>query len=281
MGRAGEAFERLIEVMARLRAPDGCPWDRVQTQDSLRQWLLEETYEVLEAMVGDDALHHREELGDLLLQVVFQTRLREEGGAFDAADVANGIAEKMIRRHPHVFADAEGNTLDLKGAGEVRALWTTLKTREKKRDSALDGIPTALPALLRALRLGQKAAAVGFDWGTAIEVLEKIDEERAELAEALAPEAPVRDPAAVAHELGDYLFTVVNLCRHLGVDPEAALQDANGRFSERFRGVERGLKADGIGFRDATTAELEDRWQASKRAIAEAKAAAPAPEGTD
>ena len=284
MGRTGEAFERLVAVMAKLRAPDGCPWDRVQTQDSLRQWLLEETYEVLEAMVSDDAAHHREELGDLLLQVVFQAQLRAEEGSFDVAAVADGITEKMVRRHPHVFGD-QAVAAGAEGALEVRALWNALKKREKRRDSALDGIPPALPALLRALRLGQKAAAVGFDWGSAAEVLVKLDEERAELAEALGPEgrwaaaptvpghaAVAPAPAAVAHELGDCLFTLVNLARHLGVDPEAALQDANARFDQRFRGLEAGLKAEGRRVEGTEAAELEARWQAVKRALA-------APEG--
>ncbi len=256
--RYGEAFERIVEVMARLRAPDGCPWDREQTLDSLRQWLLEETYEVLEAIDGGDPAAHRDELGDLLLQIVFQSRIREEEGAFDAADVANAIADKMLRRHPHVFGDEQASDREA-----VRRRWSELKAEEKGRESALDGVPKALPALLRAMRVGQKAAAVGFDWSNRLEVLAKLDEERAELSEALLE----GDPAAVHHELGDYLFTVVNLARHLGVDPEGALQDTTRRFEARFRHVEGGVLRAGGRMQDTPADELEERWQAAKKEV--------------
>lgn len=256
--RYGEAFERLVEVMARLRAPDGCPWDREQTLASLRQWLLEETYEVLEAIDGGDPETHRDELGDLLLQVVFQARIREEEGAFDVADVADAITAKMRRRHPHVFGDER-----IDDAATLKKRWSELKAEEKGRDSALDGIPPTLPALLRALRVGQKASAVGFDWPEAGPVLGKLDEESAELREAVA----AGDRDATHDEAGDYLFTIVNLCRHLGVDPEAALQDASGRFDKRFRRVESTARDQGHDLHDLPIEDLEARWQRAKREV--------------
>lgn len=256
--RYGAAFERLVAVMARLRGPGGCPWDREQTLDSLRQWLLEETYEVLEAIDGGDPDTHKGELGDLLLQVVFQARIREEEGAFDAADVADAITGKMRRRHPHVFGDERADD-----AAAVSRRWSELKEREDGRDSALDGVPTALPALLRALRLGEKAAGVGFDWPDRAGVVAKLDEERAELEDAIES----GDAAAIAHEAGDYLFTVVNLCRHLGVDPESALQDTTRRFERRFREVESTAKREGRRLRDLELDDLEARWQAAKRKL--------------
>ncbi len=256
--RYGEAFERLVEVMARLREPGGCPWDREQTLESLRQWLLEETYEVLEAIDDGDPETHRDELGDLLLQVVFQARIRQEEGAFDAADVADAISEKMRRRHPHVFGDEQADD-----AAAVSKRWSELKEAEKGRQSALDGVPAALPALLRASRIGEKAAGVGFDWPDQIGVLSKLDEERAELTEAVL----CGDAKAIHHEAGDYLFTVVNLCRHLGVDPESALQDTTRRFERRFREVEGTARDEGHRLRDLELDDLEARWQAAKRKL--------------
>ncbi|MCA9547507.1 MAG: nucleoside triphosphate pyrophosphohydrolase [Myxococcales bacterium] len=255
MARAGDAFDRIVDIVARLRAPDGCPWDREQTLETMRPWLVEECYEVLEALDGGDVAGHREELGDLLFQIVFQAQVRHEEGAFDVADVVGDIADKMWRRHPHVFGDQQG--LDREA---IRANWRSQKQAEKGRESALDGLPKGLPALMRAARLGQKAARVGFDWPDPDGVLDKLDEEAAELKAALAE----GDAAGVQAELGDYLFTVVNLCRHLGVDPEAALQATNRKFEVRFRAVEAGLAAEGRGLQDADLDELEARWQASK-----------------
>ncbi|MEZ4472523.1 MAG: nucleoside triphosphate pyrophosphohydrolase [bacterium] len=253
---AGQAFGRLVALMARLRAPDGCPWDRRQSLQSLRAYLIEETYEVLEALDDDDPVAHREELGDLLFQVVFQARIREEEGHFDAAAVADGIREKLERRHPHVFGDAQ-----LDDPEAVARSWHAIKAREKPRESALDGIPRGLPALLRAERLGARAARVGFDWPDVEGVLAKLEEEQRELAAARAD----GDAAAVHHEVGDLLLTVASLARHLGVDPEAALEAANHRFEQRFRGVESRLQAAGGRVQDADAATLDAAWEAVKR----------------
>lgn len=262
-----EAFERLVGIMARLRSPGGCPWDREQTLATLRPYLLEETYEVLEAMETGDAQAHCEELGDLLLQVVFQARVREEAGAFDIADVATAIADKLVRRHPHVFGDGSVVAED---AASVVKNWAQIKATEKAaggspRKSALDGVPAALPALLRATRIGEKAAAAGFDWRETGGVLEKLDEEAAELRDAMAR----GDQASIEAELGDYLFTIVNACRHLGVDAEAALRGTTRRFEERFRLLEAGVLADGHpNLRALDDETLEQRWQAAKRTLA-------------
>lgn len=252
--------------MARLRAPDGCPWDREQTLESLRKYLVEETYEVLEALESGDVREHCEELGDLLLQVVFQARIREEAGAFTVADVADAISEKLVRRHPHVFGD--GSTIAEDAAAVVRN-WAVIKAEEKaakgvEKRSALDGVPAAMPALQRALRVSEKAAAAGFDWRAVDGVLEKLDEEAGELRAALR----AGDAAEIEHELGDYLFTVANVCRHLGVDAEAALRGSTRRFEDRFRTMEAGLAAEGHALRALPDEELERRWQAAKRALA-------------
>lgn len=249
--RHGEAIERLVGIMARLRAPeDGCPWDLRQDLDSLRAYLVEETYEVLEAL--HEPADHREELGDLLFQIVFQSRIRQEEGHFDLADVANGIADKLERRHPHVFGDQA-----VTDAAEVARNWHASKAREKKRESALDGVPTGLPALLRAQRIGEKAARQGFDWPDAAGVRAKLDEELAEVAEAQTEEAR-------AAELGDVLFTVANWCRHLGVEPEFALQAATDKFERRFRAMEQAAQAEGAQLKAETPDQLEARWQRAK-----------------
>jgi MazG family protein len=261
-----DAFERLVNIMARLRSPGGCPWDREQTLATLRPFLLEETYEVLEAMESGDARAHCDELGDLLLQVVFQARVREEAGEFSIGDVATAIADKLVRRHPHVFGDGSVVADD---SATVMKNWAEIKATEKAaagtpRKSALDGVPAALPALLRATRIGEKAAAAGFDWRAPGDVLDKLDEEAGELREALARQ----DLTAVEAELGDYLFTIVNVCRHLGVDAEAALRGTTQRFEDRFRALETGVQADGhITLRALDDTELERRWQAAKRAL--------------
>ncbi|MCA9540628.1 MAG: nucleoside triphosphate pyrophosphohydrolase [Myxococcales bacterium] len=258
----GAEFERLVAIMARLRAPDGCPWDRKQTLDSLRQWLVEETYEVLDAIERRDVRAHCDELGDLLLQVVFQAQIRAEEGSFDVGDVARAIADKMQRRHPHVFGDAV-----IDDTAELRRAWAQIKAQEQsargERRGTLDGVPPALPALLRALRLGQKAAGVGFDWPDVTRVMAKIDEERDELIAAMAD----GDPGRVEAELGDLLFSVVNLARHLNVDPETALHAASARFSARFSAVEAGVRADGHEISTLAIDALEARWQAAKRRL--------------
>jgi tetrapyrrole methylase family protein / MazG family protein len=249
-------LQRLVAVMARLRVPGGCPWDREQTLKSLRPYLLEETYELLEAIDGGDLDAHREELGDVLLQVVFQARIREEEGAFDLADVARGIAEKMVRRHPHVFAEAKAETSD-----EVVQAWEAIKEAEKsERSSVMDGVPAALPSLARSQKLQLRAARVGFDWTQLDDVLAKIDEELEELHDARAR----GDAEAIEAELGDLLFSVVNLARHLDVSAEDALRGSARRFERRFREVERRLSATGRTPADASLGELDELWDEVK-----------------
>jgi tetrapyrrole methylase family protein/MazG family protein len=271
----GVRLLRLISVMDRLLADGGCPWDREQTLHSLKRFAVEEAHEVGEAIDGlgeaghrdvrsapgprpDEAAvaHHREELGDLLFQVVFQSGLTERFGWFTVDDVVDGIADKLERRHPHVFGDATAGT-----ATEVVANWERIKLAEKHGRGALDGVPRSLPALLYALRVGEKAARVGFDWPDARGPREKITEELAELDAACAG----GEPAEIRAELGDVLFSVVNLARKLGVDPEDALAQTNARFAKRFRGVESRAKADGRALSDHTLAELDAYWDAAKR----------------
>jgi len=262
-GRHGAALERLVAVMARLRDPErGCPWDLEQDLRSLRPYLIEEAYEVLEAIDEGDPQEHRKELGDLLLQVVFQARLREEEGLFGFADVADAISDKMISRHPHVFGE-----LKLQGGSdEVLTNWARQKEAERKaagqeRPSALDGVPRALPALVRSERLGEKASRVGFDWSAAADVRAKVTEELAEVDEAVA----AGDAAQVAEELGDLLFAVAQWTRKLGQHPEDVLREAAAKFERRFRQVEqlaheRGSRVDAL---DA--AALDGLWNEAKR----------------
>lgn len=250
----------LCAIMARLLAPDGCPWDREQTLETLRPYLLEETYEVLDAMERDDVEEHREELGDLLLQVVFQAALRERAGAFDIDDVVAAINGKLIRRHPHVFADSDAHT-----PAEVHAQWDRIKAEEKAKKGAekartLAGLPRALPALLRAQKMGMRASRVGFDWPDTSGVWAKLREELAELEQAVASESEDR----VAAELGDLLFATVNLARKLGVDAEGALRAANQRFFDRFAHVEDELAAAGRSPRESTLEEMDALWQKAK-----------------
>jgi len=269
-------FEAIARVMRQLREEGGCPWDREQTVASLRPYLVEESYEVLDAIdrlgaakdasIGSSPRADpkaidgwREELGDLLLQIMFQSRIAEEFGWFKADDVAQGIADKMVRRHPHVFAGVEG--VDTPDAVVDR--WEKQKAREGR--GALSGVPDALPALLRAQRVGEKAARVGFDWHAAADVLDKVDEETRELREAMA----TRDKRAMHHELGDLLFALCSLGRHLGVDAEQSLRDTLDRFTRRFNHVEASLEADGIAPGGADLADLERRWQLAKRATGE------------
>lgn len=252
-------LDQLLAIIARLRGPDGCPWDREQTLDSLRPFLLEECYELLEALDTGDPARHRDELGDVLLQVVLQARLREEQGAFTFQDVAAGLADKMVRRHPHVF----GN-VSVADANEVVRNWDAIKSTESERAStasALDGIPLALPALQRAQRLQGRAARVGFDWPDAAAVWAKVDEEIAETRQAMA----AGDPSRVADELGDLLFTVVNLCRRHDVPAEEALRQATARFDRRFREVERRMAADGQPMSRETLSAMDRHWDAVKR----------------
>jgi MazG family protein len=270
MSRASAAIERLLGIMQRLRAPDGCPWDREQTLASLRPYVLEETYEVLEAIDGGDVAGHREELGDLLLQIVFQAELRREAGAFEFADVADAISDKLVSRHPHVFGDAT-----VRDAEGVLKQWAALKRVEKARkgggQSALEGVPREMPALARADRLTEKASRVGFDWPDAAGARAKVVEELAELDEAIAS----GDRAAVEHELGDALFALANLARKVGVAPEEALRGTIGRFIARFTHVEASLAARGVPPGEASLAEMDGLWDEAKRLERQAKSAPP------
>jgi ATP diphosphatase len=268
MDRTGEAVERLVEIMRTLRAEGGCPWDRAQDIRTLRPYLVEETYEVLDEMdrVGEGGPWRAlcEELGDLLFQIVFHAQLARELGEFDLGDVATAISDKIVSRHPHVF---EGKKVG--GAEEVLQNWARLKAEERRRKhgregSVLDGVPTAAPALLRAERLTEKASRIGFDWPDLDGVRAKLAEELEELDRALAS----KDPRAVEHELGDVLFSLANLARFTATPAEDALRAANVRFTRRFHVVEEGLRARGVPFGTATLAEMDALWQQAKAAEA-------------
>ncbi len=245
--------------MARLRGPDGCPWDREQTLASLRPYVLEETYEVLEAIDAGDPREHCEELGDLLLQVVFQAQLTKEAGSFAFEDVAEAISNKLVARHPHVFGDAS-----VKDAEGVLKQWAALKKKEKEAKgggkSVLEGVPREMPALARAERLSEKASRVGFDWPDASGPRAKVDEELRELDAAIAS----GDRPAIEHELGDVLFAVANLSRKLALAPEEALRGTVGRFIERFMHIERGLELAGVPHGQATLEQMERLWNEAK-----------------
>ena len=248
--------------MDRLLAPDGCPWDREQTLATLRPYLLEESHEVVEAIDHGDTDGHRDELGDVLFQIIFQSALRAREGAFGIDDVIAGITTKMKRRHPHVFADAE-----VKDSAEVVDNWAKIKAAEQKdagkKRRTLDGVPVALPALLRAQRLGEKAARVGFDWPDLAGVRDKLKEELGELDEAIAQAD--QDPDAVAHEIGDVLFTLTRLSARLGVPPEDALRGAIGRFIARFTALEDAAEASGRALSDLSLDEMNVHWERAKR----------------
>jgi MazG family protein len=272
--QTGEEITKLVGLMQRLLAPDGCPWDREQTLETLVPYLIEETYEVIDALSGGTVDDHREELGDLLLQVVFQSELRFTEGAFGIDDVARGIVAKLVHRHPHVFGEVKA-----KNTEEALASWAKLKAQEKaekaaqqapepgkdkaKPPSALDGIPRSAPALIRASRAGEKAGAVGFDWPDAAGPRAKIDEELRELDEACAR----GDRAEMTHELGDVLFAVTNLARKLGLDPETALRAASDRFGQRFRHMEASALADGRPLAERSLDEQNQLWDAAKQAL--------------
>lgn len=253
-------FDDLVAVMARLRAPDGCPWDREQTHASIRKYVIEEAYEVAEAIDHGDPRELCTELGDLLLQVVFHGRMAEEAGAFSVRDVCRAVVDKLRRRHPHVFGD-----VGVRDADEVSKNWEEIKAAERGPDaSVIDGVPRALPGLQRAERIAEKASRVGFDWSSPEPVLEKLDEERAELAEALAG----GDPERIGDEIGDLLFTVANLARKLDQEPEALLGRAVDRFDRRFRQMEATARAAGEDLRRLGAPALEARWQAAKKTLA-------------
>jgi tetrapyrrole methylase family protein/MazG family protein/ATP diphosphatase len=247
----------LVEIMQRLLAPGGCPWDREQTLETLRNYVIEEAHEVVDAIDGGSPDELREELGDLLLQIVFQSELARAKGWFGPDDVVAAICEKLVRRHPHVFGDAE-----VEGAAEVVQNWEAIKAREKAGRGVLDGVPKALPALLRGVRVGEKAARVGFDWPDGTGARAKIDEELGELDDAVRD----GDRRAVEHELGDLLFSIVNYARKLDLDPEAALRGTLARFTERVQRVEKAARAQGADL-DALSGEALDRlWESAKTA---------------
>lgn len=255
------SFARLVEIMATLRSANGCPWDREQTPDSLKPYLVEETYEVLEALEAKDLPAFKEELGDLLLQIVFHAQLMTEDGVFTIDDVAQTIADKLVRRHPHVFGDVK-----VKDADEVVQNWVKIKAQEKagKADrSILAGVPAGAPALIQAQRLGEKAARVGFDWASAAEVFKKVEEEMQELTATMLDGTTVQQE----HELGDLLFTLTNLARRLNIDAETALRKAGKRFNERFRYIETHLEQSGEDIHRTSVARLEELWHAAKQTI--------------
>jgi tetrapyrrole methylase family protein/MazG family protein len=269
----GEWFEKLVAVQARLRAPNGCPWDREQTHQSLRTYLIEEAYEVLEALESGDDAKFAEEMGDLLLQIVFHSQIAREEGRFTAAEVIREIHDKMVRRHPHVFGKTRA-----KDSAEVLRNWEQIKAEERrsgtnkgaskqvggdlKEDSLLDGVSRALPATLEGFQLTRKASRIGFDWEEVGGVFEKLLEETEELQRA----SKEQDQLRMEEELGDLLFAAVNLSRFLKIDPEIALKKANAKFSQRFRGMERLARKTGKAFKDLPREEMEALWDATKQA---------------
>jgi ATP diphosphatase len=261
--KSSRDIARLIEIMAALRTPgSGCPWDLEQTFRTIAPYTLEEAYEVADAIARGDLGDLKDELGDLLLQVAFHARMAEEQGAFDFGDVVETVTAKLVRRHPHVFADADGKT-----AKAVEGLWERIKAEEKAgrgevAQGALAGVPVALPALTRALKLQDKAGRVGFDWNDPRAVLAKIREE----ADEIEAELDRGDNAKIGAEVGDLLFAVVNLARHIGADPEDILRQTNFKFERRFALIEKALAARGKTPKEATLAEMDALWDAAKAA---------------
>jgi nucleoside triphosphate diphosphatase len=283
--RMGLAFKKFCEVVARLRAPDGCPWDRVQTLETIKPYTLEETYELLEAIDARDDAAITEELGDLLLQVVLDAQIGADEGRFDLVEVVERITEKMIHRHPHVFGTAVANTVD-----DVSQHWHAAKSKEKPRNSVLEGIPAALPQLARAVKLSKKAARVGYDFPDRSMLFDKLREEITELAGELfpdglipevpatvdaeiVPDAPIEDPerqSRVEDELGDILFVIANIARRWKINPEEALRRSNAKFERRVRYIEKQLAAQNRTLADATLIEMEELYQQGKRREKEA-----------
>lgn len=297
--QAGEWFTTLVALQARLRGPGGCPWDREQTHESLRKFLVEETYEVLDAMDSGDPRKFSSEMGDLLLQIIFHSILAEETGTFTISDVIESVYTKMVRRHPHVFGTTKART-----SAEVLKSWEQLKAAERaeekssgpakgaepKPESVLAGVPHSLPAVLEAYQLTRRASHVGFDWGSLDGILEKMDEEKRELVGAASGQVAARSAGATAgvatrtatnigqrvslraraqsrlleEETGDLLFTVVNVARFLGVDPEIALKKANGKFKRRFEWMEAAAVGEGRRFSDVPRERMEELWNEAK-----------------
>ena len=258
-------IQKLVDLVDRLRGDNGCPWDKEQTRETLKPMLIEEAYEVLDALDGTDPNVLKEELGDLLFQVVFHAQIASERGEFALSDVIDRLHEKMVRRHPHVFG-----TADLKTAEDVLRNWEDIKAAERgttsssdpaSEKSILDGIPSRLPALHEAYQITAKASRVGFDWNRLEDILAKLKEEAGELLAA----RDRSDPALVAGEVGDLLFVVVNVARFLGIDPETALRRSNRKFIRRFRHVEARIKEQGRELKNATLAEMDALWDEAKR----------------
>jgi len=255
-----DGIDRLRKIVRTLRAPGGCPWDREQTLKTLKPCLLEETYELLHAIDTGNEQDHLEELGDVLLQIVFQCDIRESEGKFTLDDVANAVADKMVRRHPHVFGDVKVDSVS-----QVLRNWENIKkgeTHGNPERSALDGVPPTLPALLKAQRVQQKAARVGFDWKDSSGALEKMEEELAEVKEAVAEQ----DQAHIEEEIGDLFFAIVNTCRFLNVQAEESLTAATRKFETRFRAVEAEVRRQGKEMKNCTLAELDAIWDQVKDA---------------
>lgn len=261
MGRSapGARLLELVGVMARLRGPDGCPWDREQTHQTLVRYLLDETYELLEAIEAGGPEHIAEELGDLLLQVVFHAQMAADAGNFDVDDVAGKLVTKLVTRHPHVFGD-----LEVEGASEVVANWEVIKDHEKGRTSVLEGVPEVLPALTYAQKLQRRAAKAGFDWDDAGGPLDKVREETDEVAKAAADEVAKASPAQVEEEIGDLIFAAVALARHLGVDSETALRRTARKFRDRLARVEGVARERGVALSDLPPGELDRMWEDAK-----------------
>jgi MazG family protein len=261
MSTAGDKFQQLVEIMARLRGPNGCPWDREQNFDTIKAYTLEETYEVLDAIDRRDWDELREELGDFLLQAVFYAQMAEEQKLFGITDALDAINQKLIRRHPHVFGEETADT-----AGDVKRIWGEVKAAEKKEkgkdeQSLLASVPRAMPALVEAQQIASRAAGVGFDWETAEQVIEKLHEELGELAEARRGASHEE----LEGEIGDLLFVLVNLARFVKVDPEQALRRTNAKFRERFGYIERKLAERGKKLSESNIEEMEELWQEAKR----------------
>ena len=259
-------IQKLVDLVERLRGENGCPWDKEQTRESLKPMLIEEAYEVLDALDGASPTELKEELGDLLFQVVFHAQIAQEKGEFHLADIIDRLHEKMIRRHPHVFGDA-----DLKTSQDVLKNWEDIKAAEKGVESSsqpdsdkslLDGIPSKLPALHQAYQMTAKASRVGFDWSRLEDILAKLHEEIRELQEAFARQ----DSQKTADEVGDLLFVVVNIARFLGIDPETALRRTNSKFSRRFRYVESTIKLRGFEMKNTPLTEMDALWEEAKKA---------------
>ncbi len=262
-----EYFRKLIDLMEKLRGPEGCPWDREQTRETLKPMLIEEAYEVLEALDGDDSEELCEELGDLLFQVIFHGEIARERGEFDTPEVCRQLYWKMVRRHPHVFGDR-----DIRDSKELLEQWEDLKAEEKaaggrtySRRSLLDGIPDALPSIYRCHQLTAKAARVGFDWPDVDEIFLKCREEFGELKQALE----LGDERKVKEEVGDLIFSVLNIARFLRIDPETALQRANDKFCERFERMEEHFRSLGRRLQDTAPEEMDEFWQSQKNLVAE------------